>query len=311
MKIVLIGGAGFIGHHLAMDLHSHGHELVAVDSLMINNLYASGHDHLHRRMLESRLDLLQSFRIPLIRMDARDYSMLSETVSALEPEVIVHLAAVAHMDRADKTPHTTFDHSLRTLENALDVAVQIGGPKFIYLSSSTVYGDWTSDEAAEDQRCNPRGIYGSLKLAGELMVRAYTEAKALPHIIIRPSALYGPRCVSGRVLQKFIEKNMKGEKLVASDGQLDFTYVKDITQGIRLVIESEVVDETFNMTYGRARSILEAAEMISDNVDAAITGDVKRGTLDISKARDMLGYNPQWPLEKGFGEYRKWYEGFA
>lgn len=311
MRIVIVGGAGFIGHHLAMDLKAHGHHPVVIDSLMINNLFAPGHDELHKRMLQSRLDLLASFCIDMIRLDARDYSMLSETVSSLEPDVIVHLAAVAHMDRSDKTPHTTFDHSLRTLENALDVAVQIGGPKFVYLSSSTVYGDWISKAAIETQPCKPKGIYGSLKLAGELMVKAYEQAKGLPYVIIRPSALYGPRCVSGRVLQKFIEMNMKGKQLAASDGELDFTYVKDITQGIRLAVESDVENETFNITYGEARGVLEAALMISNDIETLPANGLRRGTLDVSKARKMLDYNPQWPLEKGLAAYREWYEGFA
>lgn len=319
MRVVLIGGAGFIGHNLAIELTKRSHDVTIIDSLMINNYYAVREPR-YKKFLEDRLFILAGINVPVIRMDARDYHMLSETISALNPDCVVHLAAVAHMDRSDKTPYTTFDHSLRTLENALDVSVEFAlarerpPPKFIYFSSSTVYGDWTSDKAVESQWCKPIGIYGSLKLAGEHMVQAYRQAKGLPYIIIRPSALYGPRCVSGRVIQRFIESALDGKPLtVRGNGKLDFTYVADLVTGVRQAIESNVVDETFNMTYGEGVPVAYVAEKIVSETGAKVVysnePDVgpERGTLDISKARELLTYRPKFDIDKGLSEYLTWY----
>ena len=323
MRVVLIGGAGFIGHHLAGELIKHGHDVFVIDSLNVNNLYTVTNDY-HKRFLEDRLSILSAIGVDMIRMDARDYSMLSNTVLALDPDCIVQLAAVSHMDRADKTPFNTFDHSLRTLENALDIAVESAvalkkpPAKFIYFSSSTVYGNWTAEKAMETQHCDPIGIYGSLKLAGEHIVKAYNHAKGLDYVIIRPSALYGDRCVSGRVLQKFIEAAMDGKPLtVKGNGKLDFTYIRDLVQGVRLAIESDVVNETFNITYGEGVPVGYAAEAIKAQMDADVIysnepmDGPERGALDISKARQMLGYDPRFDIDKGLGEYIAWYKRFG
>src|SRR5207249_4070318 len=147
-------------------------------------------------------------------------------------------AAVSHAGRSNKDPFSTFDHSLRTLENALDCA-RDRCEQFIFLSSSMAYGDFLTDEVAEDHPLNPIGIYAALKVAGEKIVIAYQQVFELPYTIIRPSALYGPRCVSRRVAQIFIEAAMRGQPLrMDGDGtdRLDFTYIDDLVEGIALTI---------------------------------------------------------------------------
>ena len=108
------------------------------------------------------------------------------------------MAAVSHANRSNKDPHSTFDHSLRTLENALDNSKN-KIDHFIYFSSSMVYGNFKSGQVDEETICNPLGIYGALKYSGEKMVIAYNQVFGLPYTIIRPSALYGERCISRRV----------------------------------------------------------------------------------------------------------------
>src|SRR5262249_4506649 len=145
--------------------------------------------------------------------DARDYHALSRIISAAKPDCIVQLAAVAHANRSNKDPFSTFDHSLRTLENALDVARSLPGVHFIYFSSSMVYGNFHTDAVEEDHPLHPIGIYGALKVAGEKMVIAYNQVFDTQYTIVRPSALYGERCVSRRVGQIFVENALRGEKL--------------------------------------------------------------------------------------------------
>ena len=219
-KVAIIGGAGFIGHNLALTLAECGVEVSVVDSLQVNNLLTFSANTsdlqnrgLYLRIIHERLDLLQKAAIPLHVQDARDYHALGRLLNDIEPQVIIHLAAVSHAGRSNKDPYSTFDHSLRTLENALDFARVNEVEQFIYLSSSMVYGDFETAEVNEDHPLNPIGIYGALKLAGEKMVVAYNQVFDLPYTIIRPSALYGPRCVRRRVGQVFIENALENTRL--------------------------------------------------------------------------------------------------
>ncbi len=326
-RVAIIGGAGFIGHNLALALVREGAEVGVVDNLMVNNLGAlvSGsrdkvQRELYLKMIHERLDLLNEAGVPVQVIDARDYHGLNKAVDAIDPQVIVHLAAVAHAGRSNKDPFSTFDHSLRTLENSLDRARDTV-EQFIYLSSSMIYGHFHGQDVTEETPLEPLGIYGALKYSGELLVKAYNQVFDLPYTIIRPSALYGPRCVSRRVGQIFIEKAMRGEALrVDGDGEekLDFTYIDDLVQGLMKAIQSKAaLNETFNLTYGSSRSIKDLIGIIRKHFPEIRVNHAERdrlmplrGTLSVDKARKLLGYAPEFPIETGFERYISWYKEF-
>jgi nucleoside-diphosphate-sugar epimerase len=266
------------------------------------------------------MDLLHEQSIEINVEDARNYNAMSIMVGQYEPDVIIHLAAVSHANKSNKDPHNTFDHSLRTLENTLDIARSLKS-HVIYFSSSMVYGHFDGKEVNEETSCNPLGIYGTLKYSGELIVKAYHRVFDIPYTIIRPSALYGERCVSRRVSQIFIENAVQGLDItINGDGsdRLDFTYIDDFVQGVSLVVENEkVLNETFNLTYGEARTIGDMVEILRDYFEGIqinyqlkdnLTPD--RGTLSIDKARDLLGYKPQNPIDIGYPKYIQWYRTF-
>lgn len=327
-KIVLIGGAGFIGHNLALALTVRGADVEIVDSLQVNNLlWFSSHDadpqhrELYLRIINERLDLLHKAGIPLHPQDARDYHALSRILGQIKPQVIIHLAAVSHAGRSNKDPYSTFDHSLRTLENALDYS-RGNIEQFIFFSSSMVYGNFLAEAVDEEHPLNPIGIYGALKLAGEKIVIAYQQVFELPYTIIRPSALYGPRCVSRRVGQVFIENALSDSKLrVEGDGsdRLDFTYVDDLVEGVCLSIGNPAGrNQIFNLTYGRSRPIEDLIEIIQQHFPQVEIEYIERdklmparGTLSVKKAVELLGYVPKYPIELGFSEYIKWYQGLG
>ena len=176
------------------------------------------------------------------RQDARDYNGLSRQLNEIQPDTIVHLAAVAHANRSNKDPLSTLDHSQRTLENALDWARAVSLDRFVFFSSSMVYGNFLTPEVHEDHPLDPIGIYGAVKLGGEKLVIAYNQVFGVPYTIIRPSALYGPRCVSRRVGQAFIESALVGDRLrVDGEGEekLDFTYIDDVVEGVIKAITNE------------------------------------------------------------------------
>lgn len=322
--ILLVGGAGFIGHHLALALKADGYQVHVVDGLSVNNvLYMLQSVRANKRYLgylEERLELLEAAEIPLYVKDVRDYHEMSRLADHIRPEIIIHLAAVAHANRANKDPYSTFDHSLRTLENMLDIAVckNLAGrvKRFVYFSSSMVYGNFMEKEVTEESPLNPIGIYGSLKVSGELMVRAYHQVFGLPYTIIRPSGLYGERCVSGRVMQKFVEAAMEGKPIVIDgDGEemIDFTFIRDLVAGTMLAIKKKKgMNQIFNITYGRGRSLNDLAKIVAGSISASVIHCQRdnlipyRGTLSIGKAKKLLGYDPTWPLEKGIAEYILW-----
>ena len=324
-RIVLIGGAGFIGHNLALALKKRGAQVGVIDGLDVNNLltfcssdYQSKNSELYRIMLNSRLDLLHANGIPLHVQDARDYHMMNGILNKIKPQVTIHLAAVSHAGRSNKDPHSTFGHSLRTLENVLDYSRNFV-EHFIYFSSSMIYGHFKSGLVTEETPCEPLGIYGALKLAGEKIVSAYHQVFGLPYTIVRPSALYGERCIIRRVGQIFIESALEGTDLFNNGNgsdRLDFTYINDLVNGVINVIENENSrNQIFNLTYGASRSIVEMSEIIKEHFSEVKVKYLpkdkltpSRGTLSVEKARKQIGYEPQYPLERGFVEYIKWYK---
>lgn len=325
LRIALIGGSGFIGHNLALTLAGLGAVVEIIDSLQVNNLLwllsgngDSNNRELYIHMTNQRMSVLQEASIPVHVQDARDYQALNRILGQLRPQVVIHLAAVSHAGRSNKDPYSTFDHSLRTLENALDYS-RGNAEHFIFFSSSMVYGNFMSEEVDEDHPLNPMGIYGALKVSGEKIVQAYQQVFDLPYTIIRPSALYGPRCVSRRVGQIFIESALKGEKLrVDGDGaeKLDFTYIDDFVDGICLAIENPAArNEIFNLTYGRSSSIQDLVKVIQEHFPDVETEFVERdklmpfrGTLSVKKAQRLLGYSPKNSIQVGFPKYIQWYK---
>lgn len=324
-KIALIGGAGFIGHNLALALKNFGHEPIIIDNLAVNNMLSFTDSEIKNRklywsILNQRIDLLHDNEIEINVEDARNYNAMSMLLGDQKPEIIIQLAAVSHANKANKDPHTTFDHSLRTLENTLDIAKSINS-HVIYFSSSMVYGHFNEHSVTEETVCNPLGIYGTLKYAGELIVKAYHRVFGIPYTIIRPSALYGERCVSRRVGQIFIENAVQGLDItINGDGsdKLDFTYIDDLIHGITCIIDNKkAINETFNVTYGEARTIGDMARILIDYFEDinihylpkdSLTPD--RGTLSVNKARDLLGYQPQNPINIGYPKYIHWYKSF-
>ena len=270
--------------------------------------------------MQNRIDILNEEKIQLIIQDARDYHAISKIYDDINPDIIIHLAAVSHANKSNKNPHSTFDHSFRTLENTLDFAKN-NKTHVIYLSSSMVYGNCDSKDVNEETPCKPIGIYGTLKYSGELLVKAYNQVFDLPYSIIRPSALYGERCVSRRVGQIFIENAIQGLDItINGDGseKLDFTYIEDLIAGIGLCCEKESAkNQVFNLTYGHSRKISELTEILKQEFpEVKIFYKEKekfmpeRGTLDVSKAKKLLGYNPLNTIETGYVKYISWYKQF-
>lgn len=327
-RIALVGGAGFIGHSLAVELKRKGAQVEVIDGLAVNNLvHYTGlppdtpNRELYLRIIQQRLDKLHAAEVPIHVQDARDYHSLSHVLGQIEPQIVVHLAAIAHAGRSNKDPMSTFGHSLRTLENALDYA-RDSAEHFVFFSSSMVYGNFLTPEVSEDHQLDPIGVYGALKLAGEKIVIAYKQVFGLDYTIIRPSALYGPGCVSRRVSQIFIESALVGDKLrVDGDGdeRIDFSYIDDVVDGaVRAIGHPAARNEAFNITTGASRTLAELIAVVQEHFPEVDVEYVERdalrpyrGTLSIEKARRLIGYDPRTTLEDGLDRYVAWYRNLV
>ena len=322
-KITILGGAGFIGHNLSIYLKKKGFECQVIDSLQVNNFKSKKHrnttnEDLYKKILQERFDLFKKNKIKLFQADLRNLKSFSKLVEKFNPDYLIHLAAVSHANISNKDPEYTFDHSFRTLINALEVTRKIKC-QLIYFSSSMVYGNFNGKRVTEKNKCIPIGIYGNLKLASEMMVRSYSHIFKFAYTIIRPSALYGERCVSRRVGQIFIENALqKKDILINGDGEekLDFTYIEDLIQGVEKVINNKKsINETFNLTFGDGRAIKDLIKIIKKNFpDIKVQFKErdkftpKRGGLNINKAKKFLGYKPKYKISNGYQKYIDWYK---
>ena len=329
-RVLLVGGGGFIGHHLATELRKHHVTAMVVDNMMVNSLvdntFYDGGDvskrSLNLHFLMSRFELMRELGVEFRNCDARNFADLANVFKDFSPTKVIHLAAIASAVEARKNPGMCFDLQLTTLRNVLELC-RLGHAKtstLMFLSSSTVYGDFEDDWVDETTRPRPRGIYANTKYMGERLVRTYCHTNGIGTCIIRPSALYGERCVSRRVSQAFIENALSGRPLRlegGGEGLLDFTYIDDLVNGMIRALALHGgggESDTFNLTYGSARSISELASIVKKIIPNAILETSPkaldkpiRGTLRMDKARERLGFYPKWPIEDGYKKYCEWY----
>tara|TARA_B100000676_G_scaffold300021_1_gene345134 strand:- start:67 stop:1065 length:999 start_codon:yes stop_codon:yes gene_type:complete len=324
-KVTILGGAGFIGHNLAIKLKSFGYSCQIIDSLTVNNLKSKKHTNvrnrsLFKKVLRERFKLLKSKKIKILQKDLRSLNKSRKKITNFRPDIIIHLAAVSHANISNIDPEYTFEHSLRTLINTLEIVKETKS-HLIFFSSSMVYGNFNGKKVNENTKCNPIGIYGNLKLAGEMMVKSYSHVFDFPFTIVRPSALYGERCVSRRVGQIFIENALQGNELIINgDGRekLDFTYIDDLIHGVERIIKSKNSrNQIFNITYGNGREMKDLIKILKKNFPKISIRFKerekfvpKRGGLNINKAKKLIKYKPKYPIEKGYQKYISWYKNF-
>lgn len=321
MRTYLItGGEGFIGYHIARELATDpDNEIVTYDA---QKHYVPLDQSYWPPYLQYRIDSLDDEDVTQVRGDTTDRGLLKETLETHEPDIIIHLAALPIASVSNKYPEEARTNILDGTITLLDVIreVDFDIERVVYTSSSMVYGDFPTDEdgnivpASEDDDCDPLGLYGSMKLSGEHITRAYSHRFEIPHTIVRPSAVYGPTDCNRRVTEIFLTNALEGERLRLDNGgyhKLDFTYVKDVARGfIRAATHDNARNETFNMTRGEGRSIRELANVVVDLVPGTETYEYEkdvyrpnRGALNVSKAQNLIDYTPEYSLEEGMKEY--------
>jgi len=310
-KILLSGGLGFIGSTIVRKLENTEHETVIIDNY--SDYDGAIEQEELQRLMKWRLD---SFQQPQTVYDNDIVDTLSmNTIFAKEkPDVVIHLAAFPRAKVVKRNPQLGCDVILKGLINLMEASLKHGVKRFVFISSSMIYGDFEFECNPETATKNPIEPYGIMKLCAENLVRNYNRLYGLEYSIVRPSAVYGPYDIVDRVLSKFIVKAKANEPMfINGDGlNLDFSYVDDVADGMILcATHKNAANETFNITRGVSRSLLDAGNLIIKytNSKSLLTTKPndglypKRGTLDISKAKELLGYNPKVDIEEGLKKY--------
>lgn len=310
MKILVTGGYGLIGHNVIKRLQDLKHHTFIADTKTNYGIIP-----------QSEIDYLMAERAKKIshhlyfNTDIANTGPIDYVVQTTKPEVLIHMASFPRQKVVNANPQLGADVMMRGLINLLESARAHGVRRFVYISSSMVYGDF-EDQVTEDAICNPQGQYGIMKLAGEWLVKDYARRTGMEYVIIRPSAVYGPLDVEDRVVAKFMLTAMRGQTLKVNGASetLDFTYVDDAADGIvAAALEVGAANDTYNITKSHSVSLLEAAQMVVSIVGKGSI-EVKdkdadfpsRGALNIDKARAKLGFDPKIDVEQGFHEYYRW-----
>lgn len=308
-KILVTGGLGLIGSNIVRRLEQQGHKVFITDTQTNYGLIPE--DELNY-LISERRKKIKTDRIH--KIDIADRDGIDWLMRVYQPDTILHLASFPRQKVVNVNPQLGSQTMSEGLLNLLESAKKHKINRFVYVSSSMVYGDFSND-VKEDALCQPQGQYGIMKLAGEWLVKDYARRTGMSYIIIRPSAVYGPLDVEDRVISKFILAAMRGGviKVNGANETLDFTYVDDAADGIVAATLSEHKNKTYNITKSHSKTLLEAAELAVKIVGKG-TIEVRdkdadfpsRGSLNIEAARQDLGFNPQVDIDEGFQIYYDW-----
>ena len=316
MRYLVTGGAGFIGHNVVRQLEALGHECIILDSITDYGFVNADELAYLKRERNKRI------RAGIHHVDLREHDAVKVLMGSFDFAGVIHLASFPRQKVFAKNPLWGADVMGTGLINLLELTKAYKIPKFVYISSSMVYGNF-KDGVKEDADCNPAGQYGIMKYMGEKLVEDYASRGAFNFSIVRPSAVYGEFDVEDRVVSKFMLAAMRGETITVrgANESLDFTHVDDLAQGIALAAtKSEALGNTYNITRCASKQItlLDAAALC---IKIAGQGKIdiqdkdphfpSRGRLNIDQARTELGYNPVINAKEGFKRYHKWFKESA
>jgi UDP-glucose 4-epimerase len=313
MKILVTGGLGFIGHNVVAYLESQGRQIVVTDT---QTTYGIIPESELKWLITERRKKIHTDRV--YGIDIADCDGMAWLIRHHRPEVVIHLASFPRQKVVNANPQWGSRSMSEGLLNLLEVSAENKVEKFVYVSSSMVYGNFehNDDGIHESHPTRPIGAYGIMKLAGEWLVRDYTRKTGMAHVIVRPSAVYGPLDVEDRVVSKFLITAMNRGIIQVNGAQesLDFSYVDDTAQGIaQASVSQDAWNTTYNITRGRSRTLQDAAQLAvnicqggSLRINEPDSNFPTRGQLNIQRACLDFGYNPQVDIEQGFKTYHDW-----
>jgi len=312
MRILITGGAGFIGSHLSEKYTLEGHTVLCLDNFMNSDL-------------GNIRGLLNYKNFKLIKGDVRDFDLLEKIV--VDVDVVIHLAAQIHVDRSILEPKLTYDVNIFGTLNILELARRYDISKVIHTSTSEVYGSAQYVPMDENHPLDAPHPYGASKVAADRMCNAYIQTYGVNVCIMRPFKTFGPRQKDtgyGGVISIFVKRSLNGTPpIIYGDGMQtrDYTYVKDLVRAYDMILKyKKPMREPINFGTGREIRIIDLAHKIIGLCGkkgrikpvhvAPRPGEVGRLVADYSKAKKLLGWEPEFTFENGLIEFIKWYKSY-
>src|SRR6266545_879454 len=313
-SILVTGGAGFIGSHLVDRLLSEGEwQVFVIDDF--NNFY----DPAIKRANVSRYEKNPGYR--LFETDIRDKAALKRIFDENTFACIVHLAARAGVRPSLEQPLLYAETNINGTMNLLELAREYGIKQFVFGSSSSVYGINAKIPFNEDDPIRqPISPYAATKAAGELLCHTYTHLYGMRSVCLRFFTVYGPRQRPDLAIHKFARLMSEGKSIpVFGDGTTsrDYTFIDDIIAGVRAAIDYDGSDyEVINLGESRTVELRELISLLERELGATAKidrqplqpGDVPQTFADITKARQLLGYNPETQIEEGIHRFVDWFQ---
>ena len=308
-RVLVTGGAGFIGSHLVDRLLSEGFEVTILDDFSSGQMQNISH---HRNLKEFHL----------VQGDVRDNSLVKKVVANVD--AVFHEAALVDVQLSIQNPVLFNDVNLVGTLNLLKTSLDSGVKRFVFASSAAVYGDSKPAKKRENSLCKPISPYAVSKLAAENYVKLFNELYGLETVSLRYFNVYGPRQFAGSsynaVINAFISRVLNGQPpIIYGDGKhtRDFVHVDDVVSANMLALRSEnAVGEVFIIASGTAVSVYELAKRLQKITNTERlkpifaeprVGDIMRCSADISKAEKLLGFRPKTRLEDGLSSLVKWH----
>jgi UDP-glucose 4-epimerase len=312
MRMLITGGAGFIGSYLCEKYTKEGHTVVCLDNFLSGNLLNVRH-------------LLGCKNFRLIKGDIRDFDLL-ERISR-DVDIIFHLAAQIHVDRSYVEPRLTYEINVMGTQNVLEVARIYDVKKVIHASTSEVYGSAQYVPIDEKHPLDAPHPYGASKIAADRMCYAYIRTYDMNISMLRFFNIFGPRQRDigyGGVISIFTRRVLNNmPPVIYGDGlqTRDYTYIEDAVRAFDLVLNNESRLEPINIGSGKQVSIIDLANMIINlcgkkgkikpvHVEPRI-GEVKKLIADATKAKKLLGWEPKNSLKEGLKAFIQWYKKYG
>jgi UDP-glucuronate 4-epimerase len=312
-RFLVTGGAGFIGSHLVDRLLAQDPARVVV----LDNFDEFYDPQIKRANIAKHFNN-QAFN--LIEADIRDYAALKQIFSDQYFDVIIHLAAKAGVRPSVSEPRAYTEVNINGTMNLLDLAERNGIKKFIFGSSSSVYGDYAQAPFREDAPLWPISPYAATKASGEMLARTYSRLHGMRIVCLRFFTVYGARQRPDLAIHKFARLISSRSPIpIYGDGEAerDFTYIDDILQGMMAAIEYDATPfEIINLGESQTIKVNRMVELLEDALSQKAIierrppqpGDMLLTHADITKARNLLGYQPTTPVEEGIRKFVEWFK---
>ncbi|MDH7564227.1 MAG: GDP-mannose 4,6-dehydratase [Candidatus Bathyarchaeota archaeon] len=312
MRMLITGGAGFIGSYLCEKYTKEGHTVLCLDNFLSGNLLNVRH-------------LLRYRNYKLIKGDIRDYNLLERIIH--EVDVVFHLAAQIHVDRSHVEPKLTYEVNVMGTQNILEAARIYDVKKVIHASTSEVYGSAQYVPIDEKHPLDAPHPYGASKIAADRMCFAYVQTYGMDVSIPRFFNIFGPRQRDigyGGVISIFTRRVLNDiPPVIYGDGKQtrDYTYIEDAVRAFDLVLNHESRLAPTNIGTGKEVSILDLANMIIEicgkkdkiqpvHVDQRM-GEVKQLIADATRAEKILKWKPKYNLREGLKQFIQWYKNYG